>query len=108
MSKMTDEAIARMAEEIKGKDHLIPFEEYLTEICTTDAVAEKILDKGRSLQGAFKAMEDIARKRKTGNCAYIPPEEGYQIIRDYYGINDKDMAQPGREHAGSIDVLDFL
>ena len=36
MSK-TDEAIAKMAEEIKGKDYLIPFEEYLTTICTTDA-----------------------------------------------------------------------
>ena len=59
MSK-TDQAIARMADEMKGKDYLIPFEEYLTGICTTDAVADKILDKEKSLQGAFDKMRDIA------------------------------------------------
>ena len=105
MSK-TDQAIARMADEMKGKDYLIPFEEYLTGICTTDAVADKILDKEKSLQGAFDKMRDIAQKRKTGNFAYIPEREGFEIIRDYYGITEADMA-PIREPAG-IDILDFL
>jgi len=106
MGKKTDEAIARMAEEIKGKDYLVPFEEYLTGICTTDAVADRILDKEKSLQGAFDKMRGIAQKRKTGNFAYIPEREGFEIIRDYYGITEADMALI-REPAG-IDILDFL
>ena len=103
MSKLTDKAIARMAEEIKGKDYLIPFEEYLTGICTTDAVAEKILNEKKSLQGCFDNMKRIASARKTGNFAYIPPEEGFEIIRKYYGLDDK----PARSE-NVIDIMDLL
>lgn len=108
MSKMTDLAIAKLANEIKGKDYLVPFEEYLTEICKTDAVAEKILNKEKSLQGAFKAMQDIARKRQVGGCAYIPPEEGFQIIRDYYGIIEEAPPAAPEPAAGTVNVLDLL
>ena len=103
MSKLTDKAIARMAEEIKGKDHMIPFEEYLTGICTTDAVAEKILNEKKSLQGCFDNMKRIASTRKTGNFAYIPPEEGFEIIRKYYGLDEA----PARSE-NVIDIMDLL
>ena len=108
MSKITDLAIAELANEIKGKDYLIPFEEYLTGICTTDAVAEKILKKGKSLQGAFGTMRDIAKKRQVQGCAYIPPEEGFEIIRNYYGITDADMKTSTTQPAQTINVLDLL
>ena len=104
MSALTDQAIAKMAEEIKGKDHLIPFEEYLTGICTTDDVAEKILAEGKSLEKCFRHMEGIARKRKTGNFAYIPPEEGFSIIREYYGIKNK----PAAREPEAVDIMDLL
>ena len=100
---LTDQAKAKLAEEIKGNDHLIPFEEYLTGICETDRIAEKILAEGKSLEKCFKHMKDIARKRKTGNFAYIPPEEGFRIIREYYGIDDKD-----EEKADAVDIMDLL
>lgn len=127
MDKM-EQAIGRMAEEIKDKSHLVPFEEYLTEICTTEAVASKILAGDKTLQGAYDKMRKVAEGRKTGQCAYIPPWEGFQIINDYYGITDADCGPGGarrkilsfieklmgdpdtgeREHVGSIDVLDFI
>ena len=107
MSVKTDKAIARMADEIKGKDYLVPFEEYLTGICVADAVAEKIMEKGKSLQGAFEAMRDIAKKRQVQGCAYIPPEEGFEIIRNYYGIRAADMKQAAPA-AGTVNVLDLL
>lgn len=44
---MINKAIAKITEECQGKDYLVPFEEYLTSICTTDKIAEKILDKKR-------------------------------------------------------------
>lgn len=106
---LTDQAKAKLADEIKGKDHLIPFEEYLTEICTSDAVAEKIVAEGKSLEGCFRHMKNIARKRKTGNFAYIPPDEGFRIIREYYGIEDIPLRVPKQAAMGDvIDVMDFL
>lgn len=109
MSYKTDQAIKKMTRECQGKDYLIPFEEYLTSICNTDAVAEKVLADGKSLQGAFDKMKGIARKRQRGGCAYIPPEEGFAIIREYFEITDTDMAAESVQHGGDvIDIMDFL
>lgn len=100
MSDVTNRAIARITDECKDKDYLIPFEEYLTSICTTDEVAEKILNPGKTLEGCFTEMQSIAKGRAVRGCAFIPPEEGYQIIKDYYGIIKESKKQ--------IDIMDFL
>ena len=105
MSELQDKAIAKITKECEGKDYLIPFEEYLTSICTTDAVANKILKEDKKLQGAFDAMKKIARERAVAQCAYIPPAEGYQIIEDYYGITESDKQ---RKTADVIDITDLL
>lgn len=106
---MIDKAIARITEESnqKGKEYLLPFEEYLTSICTNEKVAAKILAEGKTLQGAFDEMKKAAKKRKTGNFAYIPPEEGFAIIRNYYGITEADM-NAKQERSDRVDVLDLF
>ena len=50
------------------------------------------------------AEKHIIRSGNVGT-AYIPPEEGFSIIRDYYGI---DNAEKSRPDAGVIDITDFL
>lgn len=108
MSQKTDAAIEKMTKECENHGHLVPFEEYLASICTTDAVADKILEGKKTLQGAFDSMKKVAMKRKVGNCAYIPPEEGFEIIRKYYGITDADLkAGPGRK-SSIVDITDLL
>ncbi len=102
MSEKINKAIAHITDECKGNEHLIPFEEYLTSICTTDDVADKILNESKSLKGCFEKMKSIAQKRAKNNCAYVPPEEGFRIIRDYYGIKDNKKASP------AIDIMDLL
>lgn len=106
MSKIND-AIAKITQECEGTDYLIPFEEYLTGICTTDEIAEKILNPEKTLKGCFSEMKKVAEKRmvRKGNVgnAMIPPEEGFQIIRDYYGIELKE-----KKSASVLDVLDLL
>lgn len=102
MSEKTNRAIARITDECKGNEHLIPFEEYLTSICTTDDVADKILNNDKSLKGCFEKMKNIARSRAKNGCAYIPPEEGFRIIREYYGIEDSKKTSP------AIDIMDLL
>lgn len=102
MSEKINKAIAHITDECKGNEHLIPFEEYLTSICTTDDVADKILNESKSLKGCFEKMKSIAQKRAKNNCAYVPPEEGFRIIRDYYGIEDSKKTGP------VIDIMDLL
>lgn len=102
MSKIND-AIARITDECEGKDYLIPFEEYLTGICTSDEIADKILNPKKTLDGCFENMKGIAKKRAVKGAAYIPPEEGFQIIRDYYGIELRK-----EKKAAVIDVMDLL
>lgn len=102
MSEKINKAIARITDECKGNEHLIPFEEYLTSICTTDDVADKILNENKNLKGCFEKMKGIAHRRAKNNCAYIPPEEGFRIIKDYYGIDESQKNSP------VIDIMDFL
>ena len=108
MSDLTDRAIARITEECQKRDYLVPFEEYLTSIMT-DRVAEKVLDEKKTLQGCFDEMKKTAEKRMSRNgnvgTAYIPPEEGFSIIRDYYGI---DIAEKSSPETDVIDIMDFL
>jgi hypothetical protein len=102
MNEKINLAIARITKECQGNDHLIPFEEYLTSICTTDDVADKILSNDKNLKGCFEKMKSIAKGRAVSGCAYIPPEEGFQIIREYYGIEDNKKTSP------AIDIMDLL
>ena len=108
MSDLTDRAIARITEECQKKEYLIPFEEYLTSIMT-DKIAEKVLDEKKTLQGCFDEMKKTAEKHMVRNenvgTACIPPEEGFAIIRDYYGI---DNAEKASQDPGVIDITDFL
>lgn len=108
MSDLADRAIARITEECRKKDYLVPFEEYLTSIMT-DQVAVKVLDEKKTLQGCFDEMKKTAEKRmsRSGNVgtAYIPPDEGFSIIRDYYGI---DLTTKTSPEPDVIDILDFL
>ena len=105
MSKIND-AIAKITTECEGKDYLIPFEEYLTGICTTDQIAERILNPKKTLVKCFEQMKSIAKKRAVNGAAYIPPEEGFRIIRNYYEIELSEKKE--KKSAEVVDVLDLL
>lgn len=109
MSKI-DDAIAKLTAECKKNEHLIPFEEYLTSICMTDAVAEKILAEDKKLKDCFESIKNIARKRAISGCAYIPPAEGFEIIENYYGITAEDKEKPAASKSADnvIDILDYM
>lgn len=105
MSGKINEAIARITQESYGKDHLIVFEEYLTSICTTDDIAEKILNQDKSLQGCYTYMRKKALKKQVDGAGFFSPEDGFAIIRDYYGITDREKDKGGSD---VIDIMDLL
>lgn len=65
---MIDKAIAKITEEAMAINDPVAFgiEEHLTEICTNDTVARKILAEDKSLKAIYDKVWAEARKRRTG------------------------------------------
>lgn len=108
---MKDKAIARITDEMMkiNTPHAQAVEEYLTGICTTDAVAEKLLDESKSLKGFLDKLLKEAKKRSKGNVAYIAPDEVWEMVEKYYGITEEDKAAMAVTSAEDIiDISDFL
>lgn len=107
---MKDKAIAKITDEAMKINDPMAFaiEEHLTKKCTTNAVAEKLLAEDKSLRQAYDMIWAEARKRKKGNCAYIPPEEVYEMVDKYYGIGQIGSTSRKNEQADRVNVLDLF
>ena len=106
--EMTDRAIEKITKEAMAINDpvAIAIEEHLTELCTNSTVAMKLLAEDKNLKTIYDKIWAEAKKRKKGNCAYIPPEEVYAMIDEYYGINTSEQhAKPARE---GVNVLDLF
>lgn len=99
-----DEAIRKLTEECNKEPWLVPFEEYLTSICTTPEIAEKILEEGKTLEKAAKGVMEAARKRAVKGAAMLADDEVYTMLRNYFGIELKEK----RRETDFIDIDDFL
>lgn len=106
---MKDKAIEKITKEAMEIDDPIAFaiEEHLTEICTTDSIAMKILEENKKLKEIYEKLWAEARKRKKGNCAYIPPKEAHAMIDEYYGITSQVTGQSA-QHTERTNVLDLF
>lgn len=102
---MIDQAIAHITEQMmKLNQPLVQMiEEHLTTICTTNAVAEKLLNKEKTLKELSDQIWKEAEKRKKGNGAFIPDKEISEIAENYFGITEQDKA--GNK---VIDIRDLL
>lgn len=101
---MINKAIAKITDEMMKIDTplAIGIEEHLTEICKSENVAAKLLDKGKSLKTCCDQVTAEARKRAKNGVAYISPSEVFTMVDDYYGISNTP------EPAKKINVMDLL
>lgn len=106
---MTDKAKSKITEEAMAINDPVAFgiEEHLTEICTSSAVAAKILAEDKKLKEIYDKVWAEARKRKKGQCAFIPPAEVYAMVDEYYGIDQSASSAP-RAAVNHVDVLDLF
>ena len=106
---MINKAIAKITDEAMKINDPVAFaiEEHLTKKCTTNAVAVLLLAEDKSLKAAYDKVWAEARKRKKGNCAYIPPEEVYEMVEKYYGI-DQQGGKAAQPASNRVDVLDLF
>lgn len=106
---MKDKAIRKITEEAMQINDPVAFaiEEHLTSKVRTNAEASLLLAEDKTLKGAYDKVWAEARKRKKGNCAYIPPEEVYAIVDEYYGLYSTGS---GRQHSSGdrVNVLDLI
>lgn len=108
---MIDIAIAQITDEmmILNQPLVQLIEEHLTSICTTEAVAKKLLAKDKSLKKLNDAVWSEAEKRKTGRGTYIPEPEIFAMAEKYYGITDADKDPKQRKNSReTIDIMELL
>lgn len=96
-AKITEESL-----EIKGA--LATFiEEIINERCTTDEVANKILDGKKSIKDLINDIRNKAKEKAVNNMAAISDEEVRGMVLKYFEI-DETKAQ----NAEVVDILDLI
>lgn len=100
---MINKAIEKLTKEMMKMND--PFsqaiEEHLTGICTSDTVAVKILQEGKSLKGACDSIREAAKKNAVGGVGAVSDEDAYRIAEEYFGINREEKHE-------TLNVLDLL
>lgn len=77
--------------------------EYVTERIQAGAVIEE----GKTLAGAYKAMHDWANKNRGGKpCVCVPPSRAFAIVDEYFGFGRKEP-QAIAEVKPAADELDL-
>ena len=113
---MIDKAIAKITDEMMNLNDPLTqmIEEHLTGICINNKVAGKILQENKNLAELKNQLWREAGKRKSGNGAYIPNSEIYEMAEAYFGITEEDKAGSSSRKAASakvtpvIDISQFL
>ena len=100
-----NEARAKITEEsLKIKGALATFiEETINERCTTEEVANKILDGKKSIKDLINNITNKAKEKAVKNVAAISDEEVKEMVLKYYDI-DETKAQ----NAEVVDILDLI
>ncbi|WLD76153.1 Cas9 inhibitor AcrIIA9 family protein [Mogibacterium neglectum] len=100
-----NEARAKITEEsLKIKGALATFiEETINEHCTTEEVANKILDGKKSIKDLINDIRNKAKEKAVNNMAAISDEEVRGMVLKYFEI-DETKAQ----NAEVVDILDLI
>lgn len=100
-----NEARAKITEEsLKIKSALATFiEETINERCTTEEVANKILDGKKSIKDLINDIRNKAKEKAVNNMAAISDEEVRGMVLKYYEIDDTKS-----QSTDVVDILDLI
>ena len=118
---MVDAVIAKIEAQQKGKEGTAPWMvgEQLKDICRNEPACAELVDKDldikeMSISECEKKIKAFADKNKKGNFSCVPPMEAEKIIREFYGLPQREEkpvtgSAPTSHPAGEIiDISDFL
>lgn len=88
---MLADAIQRIQNEVdseKDNPNIKVIGEFMIQyIQQNPSAAAVVCTNGKFLSGAYKALEDYASKKpRVGNCVAIAPDEGFEQVLKYFGI----------------------
>lgn len=100
-----NEARAQITEEsLEIKGVLATFiEETVNEHCTTEEVANKILDGKKSIKDLINDIRNKAKEKAVNNMAAISDGEVRNMVLKYYEIDDTKS-----QSADVVDILDLI
>lgn len=107
---MVEEAVRKIEEEIKRENN--PYvkvigEFLIKQLDVNPGVAEKILNKDKSILSSLGEMKKVAEKKKSGNCAILTDEEGFAIVLKYFGIESQVIKEVKREASKVVDIKEY-
>lgn len=107
---MIDKAIARITEQAMKLNHGLAtvIEEYLTDRCTTNEVAEKLLDENKTVSEIYNKIKNHARDLAKDRFAMMKDDELYGMIDEYYGLDHASASHKASAPAPKVDVFDFF
>lgn len=105
---MINKAIAKITEEAMSvpESHQslsIMFEEHLTEMCTSEAVAKKLLEPSKSLKDFTEDIFKQARSKAKDGALHWPDSELFELLEEYYGFGKTE-----HKASDTIDIMDLL
>ncbi len=105
---MLEKAIEKLQQEMAAsKEPYVKFigQYMLDHIKGRPADAAAIMQEGKTIAGSLAFMREKAKKKATGGYAMFTPDEGFEIIMEYYGLQGSaPVAAPAPESAGKIDI----
>ena len=109
MSELIKKAIEKIDKEMEKSPSYKPFAQYIIdELIVDEASAEKILNEKKTLTACYKSIEDKARSRAVGNCAFVEPETVYEWIRQYFGFSsvpEKPVSTQAESNIVNFDIF---
>ncbi len=104
---ITNQAM-EIAKQPEKREAIIKIEEHLTAKCNSEAIAEKLLDKKKSLNALYISIEEKAKEmitKKAGTvCVSLTSEDVFAMVDEYYGIDTKKEAEPAPE----VNIFDLI
>lgn len=105
-----NQAMDKLRDEMaKAPDHpgIGVLGEYMTERLQREpALADRILEKGKTLEAAFGKIRDHARKIAVKGAACVEDKKAFEIACEYYGIapeGEKAAPEPTGPAASPLD-----
>ena len=94
---MVSDAVSKLKDEIdknKNNSYIQAVGNYLISYLNQNpGAAEKILNPDKNIAKSLDEMRKVAEKKKDGNYAVLAPQEGFDIVMKYFGI-DKKFSTP--------------
>ena len=99
---MKDEAIKKIAESEygnHGQDLAKPIIEFIVGKCENEEFAALVMQEHKALEKALNFVMEQAKKHLDGKSGFIPPDEVFAMVNDYFTMEDETLERKKAEEA---------